>query len=75
VKDEFKMRDIFFTDRNHGWAVGDDGAIIYTSDGGDEWIIVSAPIPAKLTDVLFLNNRAGWAVGLGGAVLKYEPQG
>jgi photosystem II stability/assembly factor-like uncharacterized protein len=73
VKDEFKVRDVFFTDRNRGWAVGDDGVILYTADGGEEWSIVSAPLSAKLTDLVFVNNRAGWASGLSGALIKYEP--
>ncbi|HTG16103.1 MAG TPA: YCF48-related protein, partial [Blastocatellia bacterium] len=73
IKDDFKMNDIFFTDRNHGWAVGEQGAVLYTPDAGDSWIDVGAPVPGRFVDVVFINNRTGFVVGLAGAVLKYEP--
>jgi photosystem II stability/assembly factor-like uncharacterized protein len=74
IKDEFKMHDIFFTDRDHGWAVGDEGAILYTPNAGESWLDIGAPIPARFMDVSFVNGRTGWAVGLSGAVLKFEPK-
>jgi photosystem II stability/assembly factor-like uncharacterized protein len=63
---------VFFFDRNRGWAVGEEGAILYTPDGGENWFNVSVSFPARLMDVVFVNDHAGWAVGLGGVVLKYE---
>ena len=67
------MRDIFFADRNRGWAVGEGGAILYTPDGGDSWLDVSVP-GAALLDVLFISPTDGWAAGLSGAVLKFQPE-
>jgi photosystem II stability/assembly factor-like uncharacterized protein len=72
IKDEFKMHDIFFIDRDHGWVVGEEGAILYTPDAGESWNNVGAPVPGKLMNVVFVNSRVGWAVGLTGVVLKYE---
>ena len=31
------LLDIDFVDPEHGWAVGQDGTIIATSDGGETW--------------------------------------
>ena len=28
------LEDIFFLDDKHGWAVGENGLILYTSNGG-----------------------------------------
>jgi photosystem II stability/assembly factor-like uncharacterized protein len=72
IKEEYKMRDVFFLDRNRGWVVGEDGATLYTPDAGESWISVPAPIPARLMDVSFVDGRIGWAAGLSGAVLKLE---
>ena len=73
IRNEFLMRDIFFMDKDHGWAVGDNGAILYTPNGGENWIDKSAELPAQLIDVVFVNNRAGWAIGMGGAALRFCP--
>jgi photosystem II stability/assembly factor-like uncharacterized protein len=66
------MQDIFFSDQKHGWAVGDEGAVLYTPDAGESWIKVDVPVPARFMNVVFLNDRAGWAVGLSGVVLRYQ---
>ena len=32
-----ELHDIFFVDANRGWAVGNQGTIIYSLDGGNTW--------------------------------------
>ena len=73
IRVEFVMRDVHFTDRDHGWAVGEGGEILYTEDGGEKWASLSSPIPAQFTDVFFVNQKAGWVGGLGGAFIRFEP--
>ena len=60
------LRDIFFIDRNTGWAVGSpNGASYRTDDGGKRWRkqsmdILEAP---GMHGIHFINRLDGWAVG------------
>ncbi|MBI5404238.1 MAG: T9SS type A sorting domain-containing protein [Ignavibacteriae bacterium] len=54
-----------FVDTLNGWAVGDSGTIIYTSNGGASWTIQNSKIREYMTNVFFLNKRLGWAIGWG----------
>ena len=56
------LRNCVFTDNLHGWAAGDDGVIIHTSDGGYNFEIQNSTIPFYINDIFFLNNRLGWVV-------------
>lgn len=38
LKIRYRLLDIIFTDRLHGYAVGESGAFIYTDDGGNHWM-------------------------------------
>ncbi len=40
-KQDASLGDIFFLDLNHGWAVGDQGVILRTTNGGADWIELS----------------------------------
>ena len=51
-----------FTDTLNGWAVGDSGKIVHTSDGGDTWNIQPSGIDFFIEEVFFLNKRLGWAI-------------
>lgn len=32
------LRNILFTDATHGWAAGDEGVVLYTNNGGQNWM-------------------------------------
>lgn len=32
------INDVFFVNRTHGWAVGDQGVILRTTNGGEDWV-------------------------------------
>jgi len=55
------LNSVYFTDEKTGWAVGNEGAIIKTEDGGNNWIYKSG----RLYSVFFINSNIGWAVGNG----------
>lgn len=63
---------ICFVNNTTGWAVGDNGVIIHTTDGKN-WVGQTNPdvqSPKRtLNDVFFLNVNEGWAVGDGGVIL------
>lgn len=54
-----------FVDTLNGWAVGDSGLIMRTSNGGYNWTMQNSKLNAYMVSVFFLNNRLGWAVGWG----------
>jgi photosystem II stability/assembly factor-like uncharacterized protein len=57
-------------DQNIGWAVGDNGVILKTTDGGNNWTSKETPVSVSWKAVKFLNSSLGYAVGSGGYVIK-----
>jgi photosystem II stability/assembly factor-like uncharacterized protein len=56
---------VYFVDATHGWAVGHDATILFSSDGGKNWE-VQQYLPAKekpLLDITFKNINEGIAIG------------
>ena len=64
-------------DERIGWAVGHDGVILRTRDGGETWSLVhEAPEEERpLLDVWFRDERTGLAVGAYGYFLATEDGG
>ncbi len=63
------LLDIEFVDSLNGWAVGENGAIIATTDGGNTWTPQDSGFEITLRGVDFADERAGWAVGHLGLIL------
>jgi photosystem II stability/assembly factor-like uncharacterized protein len=75
---------IFFTNENHGYAVGDRSTIIETTDGGQKWVArkverssegISADMELAMQDpifydVRFTDEKTGWIAGEFGQLLK-----
>jgi photosystem II stability/assembly factor-like uncharacterized protein len=59
--DQF-LKSIYFVDSLYGWAVGDSGTIIHTSDGSNSWLFQQSKLDYSIEDVFFLNRNLGWAV-------------
>ena len=59
-----------FTDANTGTAVGDNGTIVRTIDGGNNWIIQSSGTTNALLGVSFADADHGTAVGASGTIVK-----
>lgn len=38
TKPGYRLLDILFTDAQHGYAVGENGLVIYSDDGGEHWM-------------------------------------
>jgi photosystem II stability/assembly factor-like uncharacterized protein len=52
-----------FTDTLNGWACGESGVILHTSNGGESWIQQITNVDYSVEDICFLNNRVGWSIG------------
>ncbi len=63
------LLDVSFADELHGWAVGTNGAIVATADGGDSWSLQASGYSLTLHGVDFVDRRTGWAVGQLGLIL------
>lgn len=59
------LNRVRFLDENRGWAVGHDGVIIHTADGGTTWTLQRFDPESQqpLNDVLFLDANRGFAAG------------
>jgi len=64
------LNSVYFTDSNTGWAVGNAGTILQTSNGGTNWTPQTSGTASNLTSVQFTDNTIGWAVGHSGRILK-----
>ena len=58
-----------------GWAVGTDGTILHTEDGGRSWEPQSSGTTVHLSSVAFATPQSGWAVGEKGTILHTEDAG
>jgi photosystem II stability/assembly factor-like uncharacterized protein len=54
---------IYFVDADEGWAVGDEGVIWHSLDGGKSWERQKSGTWASLRGVHFLTPYTGWVVG------------
>ena len=61
--DDASLHAIQFVDRNEGWAVGDQGGVWHSIDGGKTWERQTTGSRACLKGVCFLNPYTGWVVG------------
>src|SRR5580700_6942215 len=52
-----------FIDQSEGWAVGDDGAIWHSIDGGTHWERQKSGTRGSLHGMHFLTPYTGWVVG------------
>ena len=58
-----------FVDDRLGWAVGTNGRVLSTIDGGRSWFAQRSNIDLDLFDVKFVDGVNGWVVGNEGTVL------
>jgi photosystem II stability/assembly factor-like uncharacterized protein len=61
--DDAPLHAVQFVDRNEGWAVGDDGVVWHTIDGGKDWERQATGVHSSLRSVHFLNPYTGWIAG------------
>ncbi|NVO21539.1 MAG: T9SS type A sorting domain-containing protein [Bacteroidetes bacterium] len=64
------LNSVFFTDTCTGYAVGDFGVILKTTDGGLNWTSQNSGNLNNIQSVYFINQDIGFAVGAAGKVLK-----
>ena len=68
-RDGEALFSVSFVDAQTGWAVGDDGTILATANGGATWTPQTSGTEAALLSVSFVDAQTGWAVGFDGTIL------
>ncbi|MCA1593949.1 MAG: hypothetical protein LC754_15120 [Acidobacteria bacterium] len=66
---------VVFPDREHGWALGEEGALYATTDSGGSWTRARVPTRRLLLGATFLDAQRGWLVGTGSTILQTEDGG
>lgn len=81
MEDDISLHGVDFPDSINGWAVGDQGIILHTSNGGETWEFQVSGSYNRLRDVHFSDSYKGWAVGDSGTIIhtmdggvNWEPQ-
>ena len=69
------LYSVYFTSYSTGIAVGDNGTVIRTTNGGNQWNIISNITPNRLYSVHFPSTNIGYAVGNDGIVIKTTDNG
>jgi photosystem II stability/assembly factor-like uncharacterized protein len=64
-----RLNAVWFATPQRGWAVGGEGVVLSTSNGGLTWRPQTSGVGDDLYDVKFFDEHEGWAVGRGGAML------
>jgi hypothetical protein len=57
------LHAVVFKDMNVGWVAGDDGLILHTKDGGQNWSKLSEEPGLSLLDLHIEPSGVAWAVG------------
>jgi len=60
---DLDLKSICFTDNENGWAVGSEGIILSTADGGDIWNEQLSGTDYNLESVSFIDPLNGWIAG------------
>ncbi|NUN11000.1 MAG: T9SS type A sorting domain-containing protein, partial [Ignavibacteriaceae bacterium] len=68
-EEPFDFRSVFFVDQKFGWIVGENGAVLGTSDGGHFALRTNLPV-AYLNSVHFVSRETGMTVGTNGKIFK-----
>jgi len=63
------LRSVTFSDRLHGWAVGDDGTVAATSNGGKAWHVQNSGTTQDLYGAWCVDKGHAWVVGKRGTIL------
>ncbi|MEO8083007.1 MAG: YCF48-related protein [Ardenticatenales bacterium] len=70
------INDLVFLDAREGWAAGDEGVLMHTTDGGDTWQRVGEGVTRDaLLGVGIARPGVVYAVGTHGAIVRFTDPG
>ena len=57
------LTSIYFINSTTGWASGDSGVVIKTTNGGTNWTVQNSTTALPLLSIMFADENTGWAAG------------
>ncbi len=63
------LTSVSFADQDDVWAVGDNGLLIYSPDGGFSWSFQDLGLRTDFSAIQFIDDQNGWIVGDDGLIL------
>lgn len=54
---------VYFIDENNGWISCQDGFVLKSTDGGENWTDIETGFTESLRSIYFISSSLGWAVG------------
>jgi photosystem II stability/assembly factor-like uncharacterized protein len=71
IETDAKLTDIEFVGPDTGWIVGEKGTVLYTVNGGTDWVAQPTPTESSLLGITILDDPSvGWIVGEQGLLLR-----
>ena len=69
------LRSVQFIDASHGWAAGEYGTILHTTDGGGSWYEQEFARTDNILSISMVSDSEGWAAGDNGVILHTTDRG
>ena len=73
TQEKYRLYDLLFTDKLHGWAVGEDGKVVYSSDAGHHWADYNQFTTSTLYSIAQNPGGGLFVAGAGGSLFKINP--
>jgi len=70
MAEDISLNRIHFVDPYYGWACGEWGIVLRTTDGGETWELLDTGVDKTLFDLDFVTRDLGIAVGIDGVVIR-----
>jgi photosystem II stability/assembly factor-like uncharacterized protein len=64
------LNSVFFIDEYTGWACGNGGIVLKTTDGGTNWLQLSSGTSNDLYTIYFEDYNMGWTAGENATIIK-----
>ncbi|MEZ5082578.1 MAG: YCF48-related protein [Bacteroidales bacterium] len=65
----YNFNDVYFINNMEGWIIDEDGKIIYTNDGGNNFTIQYDDSTKVLRSFCFIDGNNGWVTGNEGLII------
>ncbi len=74
-REDAELNDVLFLTPEKGFAVGDRGLILRTTDGGRHWQPVYSGVDVSLQSIQFIDANQGWVAGGGSMPYTHRSTG